>query len=128
MSAPQHSDILVYFLNQVLTACIIRFITFSPLSLDTCRLSLTSHLFPRTILSTSAEACCGRKVGKVNTQEMNQLQSVLRVVQTLKLVVDDQCREWTPRYKHISTIFYLFYIPYPVLDVVKGLLIGNVIH
>lgn len=51
---------------------IVKFITFSPLSLDTCRLSLTSHLFPRTILSTSAEACCGRKFGIMNTKEINQ--------------------------------------------------------
>lgn len=51
---------------------IVKYFTFSPLSLDTCRLSLTSHLFPRTILSTSAEACCGRKFGIVNTQEINQ--------------------------------------------------------
>lgn len=32
--------------------------TFSPLSLETCRLSLMSHLLPRIIFSTSADACC----------------------------------------------------------------------
>lgn len=32
-------------------------LTFSPLSLETCRLSLISHLLPSTIFSTSAEAC-----------------------------------------------------------------------
>lgn len=31
--------------------------TFSPLSLETCRLSLMSHLLPRIIFSTSADAC-----------------------------------------------------------------------
>lgn len=45
----------------------VKVVTFSPLSLETCRLSLTSHLFPRTILSTSAEACCGPKFVNMNT-------------------------------------------------------------
>lgn len=34
-----------------------KLLTFSPLSLDTCRLSLMSHLLPRTIFSTSDDAC-----------------------------------------------------------------------
>lgn len=32
-------------------------LTFSPLSLDTCLFSLMSHLFPKIIFSTSADAC-----------------------------------------------------------------------
>ena len=32
-------------------------LTFSPLSLDTCLLSVMSHLLPRIIFSTSDEAC-----------------------------------------------------------------------
>lgn len=40
-------------------------LTFSPLSLETCRLSLMSHLLPSTIFSTSAEACWAHKKGQM---------------------------------------------------------------
>lgn len=41
------------------------FLTFSPLSLDTCRLSLMSHLLPRTIFSTSDDACWNKSEDKI---------------------------------------------------------------
>lgn len=38
-------------------------LTFSPLSLDTCLLSVMSHLLPKIIFSTSDEACCEKLRG-----------------------------------------------------------------
>lgn len=118
--------------------------TFSPLSLDTCRLSLTSHLFPRTIRSTSADACyrgiTNREKVIVNVNK-NALDSC-SLLSSLWNINNRKCNtqkctqnKWivisAVRGKYIimiMIIFYLFYVSYPVLDIVKGLLVGNVIH
>lgn len=94
----------------------LEYLTFSPLSLETCRLSLMSHLLPSTIFSTSAEACWAHKKGQMpSTGEKLQLP-----------FCSYQRRRRSFRSCWYST--YLFYVSYPVLDVFKWFLICDVVN
>lgn len=89
-------------------------LTFSPLSLETCRLSLMSHLLPSTIFSTSAEACWAHKKGQMpSTRKSYSFHFVaIRGEEEVSISAD-------------ST--NLFYVSYPVLDVFKRFLICDVV-
>lgn len=95
--------------------------TFSPRSLATCLLSFMSHLFPRSILSTSDDACCKHQ------STIHQICQDEQGVRDRAAMSNDVARRGREGRWRVRTCTYLFDVAHPVPDVIEGLLIGDVI-
>ena len=113
--------------------------TFSPLSLDTCLLSFISHLLPRIILSTSEDACWkdNKWLFYINLHTLDSakqwrsqlcVQIVIAQVGLTKMLSTNVFFNFFTCLQSMNHYTNLFNIADPVLDVVEGLLIGDVIH